>query len=138
MDNDTLRRLARLRTRRTLAEKSDEYLTMLLEDARGYFLAVTHRDADPGERADSIITRIAVLWSNQEGGEGSKKTKDGEIEREYSEQWMPIDIEREIKSWRLVAGVNAVLGKRSQTHGALSSRRAGGRVHGRRRAIFRP
>lgn len=111
MDADTSRRLARLRMRRTLEGKPDDYLQMLLEDARDYFLSVTHRGADPGQRADSLITRIAVVWSNQEGGEGAKHTKDGEIEREYPETTMPADIERELKSWRLVPGIYAVLGQ---------------------------
>lgn len=123
MDNNTLRRLSRLRTRRTLTDKSDEYLTMLLEDARDHFLAVTHRNADPGVRADSVITRIAVVWSNQEGGEGAKHVKDGEVEREYPETTMPADIEREIKAWKLVVGVDAVSGNRSPPYGQIQAGR---------------
>ena len=136
MDTDTLRRLSRLRTRRTLTDKSDEYLTMLLEDSRDYFLSVTHRSADPGARADSIITRIAVMWSNMEGGEGAKHVKDGEVEREYPEATMPEDIEREIKAWKLVVGVDAVSGNRSPPHAAVSQGRVRGLRDRRCRAIL--
>lgn len=106
-EQDILRRVERLKLRRTLSDKAESYLQMQVEDATSFFLNTTHRIDDPGQTADSLICRIAVVWCNQEGGEGSKKTKDGEFEREYSEQYLPIDIEKELKTWRLVVGIAA-------------------------------
>lgn len=106
-DADILRRMGRLALRGTLSGKSEDYLRMQVEDATSFFLNTTHRIDDPGQTADSLICRIATVWCNQEGGEGAKKTKDGEFEREYSEQYLPIDIEKELKTWRLVVGIAA-------------------------------
>lgn len=109
MDDDQVRRLGKMRVRQTLAVKSDEYLLALLDDARACFLDLTHRSVDPGERIDSLIIRMAVVYSNQEGAEGNSKAEDGELKREWTDAF-PSDINRQIKSWRLVVGMDAVHG----------------------------
>lgn len=106
---DTHRRLSRLHDRRTLKDRSDEYLTMLLEDAVEYAMAVTHRQEDMGEGWDGVICRIAVYWANLEGAEGARHIKDGEVEREVAETQLPPDIEKQLKAFRLIPGVHAVL-----------------------------
>lgn len=108
---DTARRLARLRTKRTLDAKSDDFLTVLLEDALSYFLDYTHRDVDPGERIDGMLCRLAVVWSNQEGVEGSVVSKDGDLERQWPEA--PSDIKAQMKTWRLLPVLKTVLEARS-------------------------
>lgn len=109
MDDDQVRRLGKMRVRQTLAVKSDEYLLALLDDARACFLDLTHRSVDPGERIDSLIIRMAVVYSNQEGAEGNSKAEDGELKREWTDAF-PSDINRQIKAWRLVVGMDAVHG----------------------------
>ena len=109
MDDDQVRRLGKMRVRQTLAVKSDDYLLTLLDDARACFLDLTHRSVDPGERIDSLIIRMAVVYSNQEGAEGNSKAEDGELKREWTDAF-PSDINRQIKSWRLVVGMDAVHG----------------------------
>lgn len=109
MDDDQVRRLGKMRVRQTLAVKSDEYLLALLDDARACFLDLTHRSVDPGERIDSLIIRMAVVYSNQEGAEGNSKAEDGELKREWADAF-PTDINRQIKAWRLVVGMDAVHG----------------------------
>lgn len=104
---DTLRRLARLKARRTQSPKSDEYLTVLLEDALAYFLDYTHRTVDPGDRIDGMLCRLAVVWSNQEGVEGTTVSKDGDMERQWPEA--PSDIQRQMRTWRIVAGLAETL-----------------------------
>lgn len=109
MDDDQVRRLGKMRVRQTLAMKSDAYLLALLDDARACFLDLTHRGVDPGERVDSIIIRIAVVYSNQEGAEGNSTAEDGELKREWADA-LPSDLTKQIKAWRLVVGLSAVHG----------------------------
>lgn len=109
MDDDQVRRLGKMRVRQTLAMKSDAYLLALLDDARACFLDLTHREVDPGERVDSLIIRIAVVYSNQEGAEGNSKAEDGELKREWTDA-LPSDLYKQIKAWRLVVGLSAVHG----------------------------
>lgn len=106
-EDDKMRRLSKMRARPTLAVKGDEYLEAVLEDALETFLDLTHRSKDPGERVDSLLIRLAVVYSNQEGVEGNTKAEDGELKREWTDT-LPADLYRQIKSWRLVVGVNAV------------------------------
>ena len=101
--------MGKMRVRQTLAVKSDDYLLALLDDARACFLDLTHRSVDPGERIDSLIIRMAVVYSNQEGAEGNSKAEDGELKREWADAF-PSDINRQIKAWRLVVGMDAVHG----------------------------
>ena len=87
--------------------KTDEYLLALLDDALSCFLDLTHRTVDPGERVDSLIIRMAVVYSNMEGAEGNSKAEDGELKREWTDAF-PSDIYKQIKAWRLVVGLSAV------------------------------
>lgn len=107
MTDDQVRRLEKMRVRQTLAVKTDEYLLALLDDALSCFLDLTHRTVDPGERVDSLIIRMAVVYSNQEGAEGNSKAEDGELKREWADAF-PSDIYKQIKAWRLVVGLSAV------------------------------
>lgn len=106
MDEDTARRLAHLRTKRTLDGKTDEYLAGLLDEALAYFLDFTHREVDPGNRIDGMLCRLAVVWSNQEGVEGSTVSKDGDLERQWPE--VPSDIRAQMRTWRLLPVLHAV------------------------------
>lgn len=119
MNDDTLRRLDRLHSRRTLKDRSDDYLIMLLEDAAEYAMAYTHRVEDMGEAWDGLICRIAVYWANVEGAEGARHIKDGEVEREVAETQLPPDIEKQLKAVRLIPGVHAVLLQRLPRGGPL-------------------
>lgn len=105
--DDQMRRLGKMKVRQTLQVKSDAYLLAVLDDALECFLDLTHRTVDPGERVDSLIIRMAVVYSNQEGAEGNSKAEDGDLKREWSDAF-PSDIYKQIKSWRLVAGLYAV------------------------------
>lgn len=105
-DNDTERRLARLRLRPTLAEKSDDFLVMCLEDSLAFFIDYTHRINDPGQRVDSLICELAVLRINAEGVENVRVAKEGEVEREWYEAIPPMILPR-LNAYRLMAGVNA-------------------------------
>lgn len=106
---DTTRRLARLRTIASLEVKTDDYLMMVLEDAAQAFLDFTHRSEDPGQSADSIICRLAVVWSNMEGTEGAVSAADGDINRSYTGE-IPTDIQTWMRRWRLLPGMDAVHG----------------------------
>ncbi|MGN0138409.1 MAG: phage head-tail connector protein [Candidatus Methanomethylophilaceae archaeon] len=105
MGADTLRRLQRLRMRRTLDQKDDDFLAMILDDALESFLTLTNRTEDPGQRIDGLICRIAVVWANMEGVEGATKAEEGDVKREYLDI-MPTDIQREIRRWKLVPGLH--------------------------------
>lgn len=105
-EQDTTRRLARLKLRSTLAEKSDDFLVMSLEDSLAFFLDYTHRIDDPGQRVDSLICELAVLRINAEGVENVKVAKEGEVEREWYETIPPMLLPR-LNAYRLMVGVNA-------------------------------
>lgn len=103
--SDDKRRLSRLNKYPTLQEKPDDYLLILLEDARNHFLNFTHRSEDPGEAVDFIICQLAIVASNMEGVEGTTSAADGDISRTWDA--VPPAIEKAMKSWRKVVGLNA-------------------------------
>lgn len=105
---DMGRRLQRLMKRPLLAEKPTEYLEVLLDDALSCFCEYTHRNADPGETVDSLLCRMAVVWANMEGAEGTTSAADGDISRTWDA--LPSDIQRSLKNYRLVVGLSAVHG----------------------------
>lgn len=108
-EQDTARRLARLKLRPTLASKSDDFLVMSLEDSLAFFLDYTHRIDDPGQRVDSLICELAVLRINAEGVENVKVAREGEVEREWYETIPPMLLPR-LNAYRLMVGVNAEYG----------------------------
>lgn len=108
-DSDTERRLARLKLRPTLKEKTDDFLIMSLEDSLAFFLDYTHRMNDPGQRVDSLICELAVLRINAEGVENVKHAVEGEVEREWYETIPPMLLPR-LNAYRLMVGVNAEYG----------------------------
>ena len=105
-EQDTARRLARLKLRPTLSEKTDEFLVMSLEDSLAFFLDYTHRMNDPGQRVDSLICELAVLRINAEGVENVKHAVEGEVEREWYETIPPMLLPR-LNAYRLMVGINA-------------------------------
>lgn len=105
-DSDTERRLARLKLRPTLADKSDDFLVMSLEDSLAFFLDYTHRLNDPGQRVDSLICELAVLRINAEGVENVKHAVEGEVEREWYETIPPMLLPR-LNAYRKMVGINA-------------------------------
>ena len=108
MDSEALtRRLARLKLRRTVEGKSDEYLQLLLEDALDTFLDLTHREEDVGERIDGLLCEMANYMSNMEGAEHQMKAKEGELERESSTGDLPDSLYKRIIAYRQVVGINA-------------------------------
>ena len=58
---DDQRRLARLNKYPALQVKPDEYLLVLLENARNHFLNFTHRSEDPGEPV--TMAEAPVWWT---------------------------------------------------------------------------
>ena len=108
-EQDTARRLARLKLRPTLAGKGDDFLVMSLEDSLAFFLDYTHRIDDPGQRVDSLICELAVLRINAEGVENVKVAREGEVEREWYETIPPMLLPR-LNAYRLMVGVNAEYG----------------------------
>lgn len=104
----TLRRVGRIHTYPAFKKAGDDYVQLILEDALAYFLDYTHRGEDPGEVVDSLICDIARSMHTRMGAEGVKKAKDGELEREWSEQGgLDPLLLRRMKAYRLVVGVNA-------------------------------
>jgi len=104
----TLRRLARIKALPSFKNKSDEALTVYLEDALSVFLDYTHRSVDPGEAVDSIICDLAKYSLGKEGMEGIKDAKDGEMQRKWSEEaGLPSEVTARMKLYRQVVGVNA-------------------------------
>ena len=89
--------------------REDDELSAVLEDALSVFLDLTHRSEDPGAGVDSLICDIAKNLIAHAGTEGVKKAKDGEFEREWSENNGGLDIAllNRIKKYRQVVGVNA-------------------------------
>lgn len=108
---DMDRRMIRLKYRRTVEGKPDDYLKMLLDDALAMFLELTHRTDDPGQRIDGLLCELASLMSNQEGAEYTSTAKEGEFERQYQGSTLAIGIPdvlyKRIISYRLVVGLNA-------------------------------
>ena len=102
----TARRLAKLKRRPTFVDKSDDWLTLSLEEAVGFFLDFTNRTIDPGEQVDTLICELAVWRINSEGFENMMKAKDGELERELGTE-MPPMIKSRLLNWRVMRGLYA-------------------------------
>lgn len=105
----TRRRVTRMQSYPAYAGRTNEEMIAVCEDALSVFLDLTHRSQDPGEPLDSLICDIAKNLLAHAGTEGVKKAKDGEMEREWSEQNGGIDmvLMNRIKKYRQVVGVNA-------------------------------
>lgn len=105
----TQRRAGRLIAYTAFADRPEQELIHYCEDALYLFLDLTHRSEDPGQPIDSLICDIAKTLMARGGQEGVKKAKDGEMEREWSEQNGELDIVlmQRIKAYRLVVGINA-------------------------------
>ncbi len=102
-----VRRMARLKKRRTVQGKPNEYLEMLLDDALDMFLDMTHREADIGERIDGLLCEMANYMSNMEGAEHQMVAKEGELERQSTTSDLPDSLYKRIIAYRQVVGVNA-------------------------------
>jgi len=91
------------------ANRSEDEVIASLEDALQVFLDLTHRSEDLGQPIDSLICDIAKTLIARSGQEGVKKAKDGEFEREWSDQTGGLDLSlmARIKKYRQVVGVNA-------------------------------
>lgn len=100
------RRMARLKKRRTVQGKPDEYLEMLLDDALDTFLDITHRETDIGERIDGLLCEMASFMSNAEGGEHLTQAQEGDFMRQSATD-MPDSLYKRIIAYRQVVGVNA-------------------------------
>ena len=104
----TMRRVGRIHAYPGFKNSADDYLIVLLDDALAYFLDFTHRGQDPGEQVDSIVCGIARTMHSHMGAEGVIRAKDGEMIRQWSEQGgFDPSLLRQMKSYRLVVGVNA-------------------------------
>ncbi len=105
----TLRRAGRFKDYPAFNGKSETEILTTLEDALALFLDLTHRSADPGEPLDPLICDIAKTLMARGGQEGVKKAKDGEFEREWSDQNGGLDLVlmARIKKYRQVVGLNA-------------------------------
>ena len=101
MNENTERRLARLKYRRTVQGKPDDYLMLLLDDASDMFREITHRD-DPGEKVDGLICELASYMSNYEGIEYTTTAKDGEMERQNASGTIPDPLYKRIIAYRVV------------------------------------
>lgn len=104
-DADTTRRLAILKRRPSLSNKTDDFLTLCLEESRAFFLEYTNRDTDPGESVDLLLVELATYKANAEGVENVKKAKDGEIERENFDALPPM-LKNRLNNWRLIRGLH--------------------------------
>jgi len=91
------------------ANKPESETVATCEDALMLFLDLTHRSEDPGQPIDSLICDIAKTMLTRSGQEAVKKAKDGEFEREWSDQMGGLDpvLMARIKKYRQVVGVNA-------------------------------
>lgn len=105
----TRRRAGRLAAYPPYAGKTENELIFTAEDALSIFLDLTHRTEDPGEVIDSLVCDIAKSLMARSGQESVKKAKDGEMEREWSENMGALDpvLMQRIKRYRQVVGVNA-------------------------------
>lgn len=107
MDAEAMtRRMARLKKKRTVMGKPDDYLEALLDDALDMFLDITHRKKDVGERIDGLICELAQVMSNQEGAEHATVAKEGELERQYVAD-IPDGLYKRITAYRQMVGINA-------------------------------
>lgn len=102
------RRMARLKKRRTVQGKPDDYLELLLDDALDCFLDYTHRINDPGERIDGIVCELASHWSNMEGVEYTATVKEADMMRNWDA--VPDAIRKRMMQYRLIIGINAEVG----------------------------
>lgn len=108
MDPENLeRRMTRLKKRRTVEGKPDEFLETVLDDALDTFLEITHRTTDPGACIDGLICELANHLSNMEGAEHTQTAKEGELERTW--QGLPDEIYKRMLQYRKVVGINAEL-----------------------------
>ena len=101
MDENTVRRLARLKYRRTVQGKPDDYLILLLDDASDLCREITHRE-DLGERIDGLICELASFMSNYEGIEYTTTAKDGEMERQNASGTIPDPLYKRIIAYRII------------------------------------
>lgn len=99
--------MARLKKRRTVMDKPDDYLEMLLEDALDTFLDITHREKDVGQRIDGLLCEMANFMSNMEGAEHLMVAKEGELEKQSSTGDLPDSLYKRIIAYRQVVGLNA-------------------------------
>lgn len=106
MSDHSTRRLAYLKRRPTFADKSDDWLSLCIEEATAFFLDYTNRTIDPGELADGIICEMAVIRVNTEGYENMMKAKDGELEREMGTEMPPL-LKSRLLNWRVMRGIHA-------------------------------
>lgn len=97
--DDQNRRLMALRFRPHYDHIPDALIGQCLDGALGDFLSYTNRREDPGQGADSIIIELACAKLNLMGVEGSKKAKDGEIEREVEKGVHEMTM-RKLDAWR--------------------------------------
>lgn len=104
-DEHTVRRLTIIRRKPTLSNKSDDFLTLCLEESQAQFLDYTNRDEDPGEDVDFLIVELATYKANAEGVENVKKAKDGDIEREFFDAIPPM-LKNRLNNWRLFRGLH--------------------------------
>lgn len=100
------RRMAKLKKRRTVQGKPDEFLELLLDDALDTFLDLTHRETDPGERIDGLLCEMASYMSNAEGGEHLTQVQEGDFGRGSATD-MPDSLYKRIIAYRQVVGINA-------------------------------
>lgn len=101
------RRMVRLKKRRTVKGKPDEYLELVLDDALDHFFEVTHRRTDPGECIDGLVCELANHLSNMEGVEYTQSVGEGDMSRAW--QTLPDELYRRMLQYRKVVGVNAEL-----------------------------
>lgn len=104
-DEHTTRRLAIIKRKPTLANKTDDFLTLCLEESIALFLDYTNRETDPGTDVDMLIVELATYKANAEGVENVKKAKDGEIEREFFDTVPPM-LKNRLNNWRLIRGLH--------------------------------
>lgn len=100
------RRMERLKKRRTVIDKPDSYLELLLEDALDCFLEITHRRKDPGECIDGLLCEMANYASNQEGAEHASSVGEDSFSRSWAVD-IPDSFYKRMLQYRLVVGVNA-------------------------------
>lgn len=103
-DDNTTRRLAILKRRPSLSNKTDDFLTLCLEESIAFFIEYTNRFTDPGKDVDMLIVELATMKANAEGVENTKKAKDGEIERENFDVLPPM-LKNRLNNWRLIRGL---------------------------------
>ena len=108
MDYESMsRRMARLKKRRTVQGKPDEFLELLLDDALDTFLDITHRESDPGERIDGLLCEMANFMSNLEGGEHMTQAQEGDLMKQSATGDLPDSLYKRIIAYRQVVGINA-------------------------------